>query len=100
MPSAWGQQEPGKKHSPQELAPPISAKEGSEDGALLVERGSVLHPMLLVDCEEGQLAVVKVSPALLLGMLADKDMEPGLLRKKIMAMQELLLAQRIDTLFQ
>jgi hypothetical protein len=55
---------------------------------------------LLVDCEEGQLAVVKVSSALLLGMVADKSMEPGLLRKKIMAMQELLLAQRIDTLFQ
>ena len=55
---------------------------------------------LLVDCEEGQLAVVKVSSALLLGMLADKEMEPGLLKAKIVAMQELLLAQRIDTLFQ
>lgn len=70
-----------------------------EANALGAVRANELH-CLLVDCEEGQLAVVKVSPALLLGMVADKSMEPGLLRKKIMAMQELLLAQRIDTLFQ
>lgn len=70
-----------------------------EANALGAVRANELH-CLLIDCEEGQLAVVKVSPALLLGMLADKEMEPGLLRAKIVAMQELLLAQRIDTLFQ
>jgi predicted regulator of Ras-like GTPase activity (Roadblock/LC7/MglB family) len=70
-----------------------------EANALGAVRANELH-CLLVDCEEGQLAVVKVSSALLLGMLADKEMEPGLLKAKIVAMQELLLAQRIDTLFQ
>jgi predicted regulator of Ras-like GTPase activity (Roadblock/LC7/MglB family) len=70
-----------------------------EANALGAVRANELH-CLLVDCEEGKLAVVKVSPALLLGMLADKDIETGLLRKKILAMQELLLKERIDTLFQ
>lgn len=70
-----------------------------EANALGAVRANELH-CLLVDCEEGQLAVVKVSSALLLGMLADKAMEPGLLKAKITAMQELLLAERIDTLFQ
>ena len=70
-----------------------------EANALGAVRANELR-CLLVDCEDGQLAVVKVSPALLLGMLADKSMEPGLLRKKIMAMQELLLKERIHTLFQ
>ena len=55
---------------------------------------------LLVECEEGQLAVIKVGPALLLGMLADKAMEVGLLKAKITALQRLLLDQRIDSLFQ
>ena len=39
-------------------------------------------------------------PALLLGMLADKAMEVGLLKAKITALQRLLLDQRIDSLFQ
>ena len=52
MPSAWGQQEPGKKNPPQELTPPVGAKEGSGDEALRVEWGAVMHPMFLVECEE------------------------------------------------
>ena len=47
---ARAQEEPGKQDPPQELAPPVCAKEGSEDEALLVERGAVL-PGVLVTCE-------------------------------------------------
>ena len=51
MPSARGQQEPGKKNPPQDLTLPVGAKEGSEDETLLVERGAVLQGVL-VECEE------------------------------------------------
>ena len=55
---------------------------------------------VLVQCEEGQLAVVQVSSALLLGMLADCTVELGLLKAKITALQQQMLAEKIDTLFE
>eukprot|EP01047_Picozoa_sp_COSAG01_P067787 COSAG01_NODE_9643_length_2381_cov_140.677914_3_plen_133_part_00 len=55
---------------------------------------------LLLDCEEGQLAVVQVSSALLLGMVADCTVPLGLLKAKITALQQQMLAEEIDTLFQ
>lgn len=54
---------------------------------------------VLVQCEAGQLAVVQVSSALLLGMVADCSVELGLLKAKITALQRQMLAEKIDTLF-
>ena len=48
---ARGKEEPGKKNPPQELSPPVCAKKGSEDEALLVGWGAVL-PGVVVAFEE------------------------------------------------
>lgn len=55
---------------------------------------------LLLECQEGQLAVVQVCSALFLGMVADCTVPLGLLKVKITALQQQMLAEQIDTLFQ